>query len=101
MLQVLRDRTEKTPTRFRVQLKIDIYRKTLQKIWKQYQLNLPDKYMFVVYLWNIPMIYSHTIRKKFPMKFRGIFPNDVPGILNLGIFPECSMIILRMFHAFF
>ena len=47
------------------------------------------------------MIYSWYVRKKFPMKFRGIFPNNVPGILNIGIFPEHSMNILRMLHAFF
>ena len=36
-------------------------------------------------------------RKKFPMKYWGIFPNNVPGILNIGMFPECSMNILPMF----
>ena len=35
------------------------------------------------------------------MKFRGIFPNNVPKMLNIGIFPEFSMNILRMLHAFF
>ena len=30
---------------------------------------------------NIPMIYSQNIRKMFTMKFWGIFPNNVPGIL--------------------
>ena len=59
------------------------------------------KYMFVEYSWNIAMIYSRNIRKKFPMKFWGIFPNNVPRILNIGIFPECPMNILRMLHAFF
>ena len=34
------------------------------------------------------------------MKFQRIFPSDVPGILNVGIFPECSVNILRMLHAF-
>ena len=29
----------------------------------------------------MPMIYSQNIRKKFSMKFRGIFPNNVTGIL--------------------
>ena len=50
---------------------------------------------------NIPMIYSQNIRKKLLMKFRGVFPNNVPGILNIGIFSECSMNILRMLHALF
>ena len=45
--------------------------------------------------------YSQNIRKKFPMKFQGIFLNNVPGILNIGIFPDCSMTILRMLHALF
>ena len=57
--------------------------------------------MFVGYLWNIPMIYPRNIWKKFPMKFREISPNNVPGILNIGMFPECSMNILRILHAFF
>ena len=39
--------------------------------------------------------------EKIPMKFWGIFRNGVPGILNIGIFPGCSMNILRMLHAFF
>ena len=38
--------------------------------------NPPGKYMFVEYLWNIPMICSRNNRKKFPMKFRGIFPEE-------------------------
>ena len=46
---------------------------------------------------DIPSIFG----KKFPMKFRGIFQNNVPGILNTGIFPDCSMNILRMLHGFF
>ena len=50
---------------------------------------------------NIPMIYSQNIWEKFPMKFRGIFPNNVAGILNIGIFPDCSMNVLEMLHAFF
>ena len=47
------------------------------------------------------MIYSRNIWEMFPMKFWGIFPNNIPGILNIGIFPECSMNITRMLHAFF
>ena len=35
------------------------------------------------------------------MKFRGIFRNNVPGILNIGTFTGCSMNILRMLHTFF
>ena len=35
------------------------------------------------------------------MKFRGIFPNNVAGILNIGIFHDCSMNVLEMLHAFF
>ena len=62
---------------------------------------LPGKYVFVEYSWNIPMIYSQNIRKKFPMKYWRIFPNNVKGILNTGRFPECSMNILRMLHTFF
>ena len=61
----------------------------------------PGKYMFVEYSFDIPMIYSQNIRKKFPMKFRGIFPNNVPGILNIGIFPDCPMNILRMLIRLF
>ena len=37
----------------------------------------------------------------FPMKFWGIVPNNVLGILNIGISSECSMNILQMLHAFF
>ena len=33
------------------------------------------------------------------MKFRGIHPSDVTGILYLGIFLECSMNILRMLQV--
>ena len=50
----------------------------------------PHKYIFVEYLWNIPMIYSQNIWKEFPMKFKRIFPNNVPGILFCGIFVENS-----------
>ena len=39
------------------------------------------RYMFVKYSWSIPIIYSQNIRKKFLIKFRGIFPNNVPGML--------------------
>ena len=35
--------------------------------------------MFVEYSWNIPMIYSRNIRKNFPMKLRGIFPEECSG----------------------
>ena len=47
--------------------------------------------------WDIPRIFS----KKFPMKFWGIFRNNVLGILKIGIFPDCSMNILRMLHVIF
>ena len=47
------------------------------------------------------MIYSRNIWKMFPMKFWGIVPNNVLGILNIGISSECSMNILQMLHAFF
>ena len=57
--------------------------------------------MFVEYSWNIPMIYPRNIRKSLPMNFREIFTNNVLGILKIGIFPECSMNILRLLHAFF
>ena len=63
--------------------------------------NPPVKYMFVEYSWNIPMIYFLNIRIKFSITFWGIFPNYVSGILHIGIFPECSMNILRMLQAFF
>ena len=57
--------------------------------------------MLVEYLWSIPLRYSQYIRKIFPMKFWEIFRNNVLGILNIGIFPGCSMTILQMLHAFF
>ena len=47
------------------------------------------------------MKYSQNVWKKFPMKFRGKFPNNVPGILNIVISPECCMNILRMLRASF
>ena len=59
------------------------------------------KYMFAEYLWSNRMRYSQYIPRKFPMKSWGILPNNVPGILNIGIFPDCSVNILRMLHAFF
>ena len=46
------------------------------------------------------MIYSMNVQKNIPMKFRGIFPNNVPGILNVEIFHDCSMNILRILHPF-
>ena len=58
-------------------------------------------------------ISSWNICGTFPWHITGIFgksplwnskknpPNNVPRILNIGIFPECSMNILRMLHAFF
>ena len=53
--------------------------------------------MFQEYcLWNI----RGNIQKKFPMKFQGIFPINVPEILNIGIFPDCFMNILQMLHGF-
>ena len=61
----------------------------------------PGKYMPVEHLWNIPVRYSQHVGKIFPMKFWGIFQNSVPGILNIGIFSDCSMNILRMLLAFF
>ena len=63
--------------------------------------NPPGKYMFVEHSWNILMIHSRNIWKKFPMKFQGIFPNNVSGILNIGVFLECSMNILRMLRVYF
>ena len=35
------------------------------------------------------------------MKFQETFPNNVLGIFNIGMFPECTMNILRMLNAFF
>ena len=62
---------------------------------------LTGKYMFAEYSWNVSVIYLREIRNKFLMESPGIFPNNVPGILNIGTFPECSMNILRMLHVFF
>ena len=53
--------------------------------------------IFVEHSLEIFPVYS----EKFPMKFRGIFWNNVLGVLNIGIFPGCSMNILRMLHTFF
>ena len=66
-----------------------------------YKIYPLGKYMFVEYSWNIPMIYPRNIRKGLPMNFREIFTNNVPGILKIGIFPECSMNILGLLHVFF
>ena len=57
--------------------------------------------MFVEYSCNIPLRYPQYIRKKFSMKLREIFRNNVAGILNLGIFPDCSMNILQNVTRFF
>ena len=35
------------------------------------------------------------------MKFRGIFQNNVPRILNIQMFPDRSKNILQMLHVFF
>ena len=59
------------------------------------------KFMFVEYSWNIPMRYSQYILKKFLMKSREIFRNNVSGMLNIGRFSYCSMNIFRMLYAFF
>ena len=53
--------------------------------------------IFVEHSLEIFPVYS----EKFPMKFRRIFRNNVPGILNIGIFSGCSMNIVRMLHTFF
>ena len=65
----------------RIQYTIMRFGKLLLMKRKFSELIPPGKYMFVEYSWNIPMIYSQNTRKKFPMKFRGIFPNNVSGIL--------------------
>ena len=58
-----------------------------------------------IYVRGIFVKHSHDIfpeySEKFAMKFRGIFPNNVPGILIIGILRECSMNVLRMLHALF
>ena len=77
-----------------------IFRTSLNN-WADLRKLPPSKYMFVKYSWIIAMRCSRNIRKKFPMKFWGMFPNNVPGMLNIGIFPECSMNILWMLHGFF
>ena len=76
------------------------YKQQQTEIGKK-KTNKRGKYMFVEYLWNITTKYSQYIRRKFPMNYRGIFQNNVPGILNVGIFPDCSMNILQMLHGFF
>ena len=52
--------------------------------------------IFVEHSLEIFPVYS----EKFPVKFRRIFRNNVPGILNIGKFPGCSMNILLMLPAF-
>ena len=66
-----------------------------------YNITPPGKYMFLEYSWNIPRGYSQYIWKIFPIKFRGRFRKNVPGILNIGIFPDYSMNIIRMFLSSF
>ena len=39
--------------------------------------------------------------EKIPNEIPGMFRNNVPGILNIGIFPGCSINILPMLHTFF
>ena len=51
-----------------------MYEKTCARVFP------PGKYMVLEYLWIIPMIYSQNIRKKFPMKLRGMLPDNVPGM---------------------
>ena len=62
----------------------------------------PRKYMLAEYSWNVTLIYSRNIGKKVPMKFRRIFPNNVPRIMNIEyslnipwISYECYMHSLR------
>ena len=57
------------------------------------------KYMYVEYLWSIPMIYFPNIRETFAMKFRGISPNNFPGIMNLGIFHEYPANVTCIFYV--
>ena len=58
-----------------------------------------------IYVRGIFVEHSHNIfpeyLEKFPMKFRGIFPNNVPAILKIEIFPDCFTNILPTSHAFF
>ena len=60
----------------------------------------PGKYMFLEYPWNIPIRYTQYIRINCLMKFQGILRNNVRGILNTEIFPDCSMNFLWTLHTF-
>ena len=46
-----------------------------------------------IHVCGIFVEHSHDISQQYsekcPMKFHEIFPNNVPGILNIGIFPKC------------
>ena len=51
--------------------------------------------------WTFPWYIPAIFRKRSLWNSGEYSQNNVPGILNIGIFPECSMNILRMLHAFF
>ena len=59
-----------------LQKRVSCYRCKIRHILGESCPVLLGKYIFVEYSWNIPMIYSQKIWKKFSMKFRGIFPNN-------------------------
>ena len=58
-----------------------------------------------IYVRGIFVEHAHDIfseySEKVPYEIPGIFQNNIPGILNITIFPECSMNIRRMLHGYF
>ena len=50
--------------------------------------------------WYILFTGQIYVRGIFVEYYYDVFPNNAPRILNIGIFPECSMNILRMLYVF-
>ena len=49
--------------------------------------------------WTFPWYIPGIFRKRSLWNSGEYSQNNVTGILNIGIFPECSMNVLRMLHA--
>ena len=85
-------------------LKIYLSFKALGKFWSRFSFKWLSSHR-EIYICGIFVERFHDIfpgnSEKFLMESPGIFPNNVPGILNIGTFLECSMNILRMLHVFF
>ena len=58
-------------------------------------LHVPE--IFVEHSHEISPVYCEKVPNEIPVIFR----NNVPGMLNIGIFPDCSMNILPILYEIF